>query len=319
MFSPIDIATFHTLSGGDIQEAVAISTGKMAIPSGLVDSLIEYCSCLDEDLLQEGINDPYILKAVFMAGGGGSGKGWVSGNMFSGLGVKVVNSDDVLEAFAANPQLRAKFKDLANLRPGQEFDLGKAADMASPEIQKQIRPKAKAVSKGQLGMYMQGRLGLILDSTGRTPETVFNTKKFLEKAGYDCSMVFVSVPVDTALSRNQQRARKVPEDVLVKAHAQIRKNVSAFKSAFGSNFHEIDNSDIKSGTTEIKTSSGKSVHISNVDAATSAMRKLGKKILSGKVKNPIGNEWISVQKKILALANAKTRQESIYALSLFTA
>jgi predicted kinase len=262
----------------------------------------------DDLLLSEGINDPYILKAVFMAGGGGSGKGWVSANMFSGMGLKVVNSDDILEAFSGNPQLRAKFKDLAAIRPGGTFDLGKAADMASPEIQQVIRPRAKQVAKGLLGLYMQGRLGLIIDSTGRQVDKVTTTKKALDEAGYDTSMVFVDVPIQTALARNLQRARKVPEDVLIKAHAEIRGNFGKFKSAFGGKFTMIDNSDIPQGTQEIKHGN-KTYHVANLDAVTSAMRKAGTKLVSGAVKNPRGKEWIEAQKKLLALSNKK---ESVY-------
>ena len=37
---------------------------------------------ITKPILQEGINDPGILKAVFLAGGPGSGKGFVSKGLF---------------------------------------------------------------------------------------------------------------------------------------------------------------------------------------------------------------------------------------------
>ena len=37
---------------------------------------------LEEDLIEEGINDPGILKAIFLAGGPGSGKGFISKGLF---------------------------------------------------------------------------------------------------------------------------------------------------------------------------------------------------------------------------------------------
>ena len=273
-----------------------------------------YLTELDQLLLSEGINDPFILKAVFMAGGGGSGKGWVSKNMFAGLGLKVVNSDDILEAFSGNPSLRAKFKDLANLRPGQKFDLGKASDMMSPDIQQQIRPRAKQLAKGLLGLYMKGRLGLIIDSTGRQIERVTKTKKLLEEAGYDTSMVFVEVPVETALDRNQQRARKVDPDILVAAHKTIRANKSEFKSAFGGNFAVVDNSDVKSGLITVPRPGGKEVSMTTLAAATSAMRSKGAKLISGPVKNPRGKEWIEAQQNVLKFAASKTESSYIDAL-----
>ena len=45
------------------------------------------------DQLQEGVYDPNIFKAFFLAGGPGSGKSFVVRKTTGGLGMKVVNSD----------------------------------------------------------------------------------------------------------------------------------------------------------------------------------------------------------------------------------
>ena len=62
-----------------------------------------------ESFLQEGVNDPGILKAFFMAGGPGSGKSYVAGELFAlpqsedygtvsyDNGLKLVNSDKNFE------------------------------------------------------------------------------------------------------------------------------------------------------------------------------------------------------------------------------
>ena len=57
------------------------------------------------ELLLEGVNDPGILKAVFLAGGPGSGKTYVAKGLFgiperlnvSQSGMKMVNSDKELK------------------------------------------------------------------------------------------------------------------------------------------------------------------------------------------------------------------------------
>ena len=57
-----------------------------------------------KDLLTEGVLDPGILKAVFLAGGPGSGKSFVAGEIFgipkkvnvSAFGLKLVNQDKEL-------------------------------------------------------------------------------------------------------------------------------------------------------------------------------------------------------------------------------
>ena len=60
---------------------------------------------LEEDILNEGARDPGIFKAIFLAGGPGSGKSFVAGQLFgipekinvSKYGLKMVNQDQELE------------------------------------------------------------------------------------------------------------------------------------------------------------------------------------------------------------------------------
>ena len=49
--------------------------------------------------LQEGLYDPNIFKAFFLAGGPGSGKSYVVKKSTGGTGMKIVNSDDVFEKY----------------------------------------------------------------------------------------------------------------------------------------------------------------------------------------------------------------------------
>ena len=48
-------------------------------------------------ILAEGVYDPGIFKAFFLAGGPGSGKTFVTQSAFAGTGLKVVNSDKIFE------------------------------------------------------------------------------------------------------------------------------------------------------------------------------------------------------------------------------
>ena len=52
----------------------------------------------EEENLQEGINDPNLFKAIFMAGGPGAGKSFVSTKATDVTqGLKVINSDTALQ------------------------------------------------------------------------------------------------------------------------------------------------------------------------------------------------------------------------------
>ena len=67
-------------------------------------SLIQLVEEIIQPFLFEGVDDPGILKAVFLAGGPGSGKGYVSKGLFgipktitvSAHGLKVINQDKEL-------------------------------------------------------------------------------------------------------------------------------------------------------------------------------------------------------------------------------
>ena len=58
--------------------------------------------------LQEGVYDPNILKAFFLAGGPGSGKSYVVKRTTGGLGMKILNSDDHFERLLKQAGLDAK-------------------------------------------------------------------------------------------------------------------------------------------------------------------------------------------------------------------
>ena len=55
--------------------------------------------------LSEGPNDPAIFKAIFLAGGPGSGKSYVANKLLTGQGLRPVNSDDVYEYLAQKKDL----------------------------------------------------------------------------------------------------------------------------------------------------------------------------------------------------------------------
>ena len=67
-----------------------------------MNKLTEYL--VEPFLIEEGVNDPGILKAVFLAGGPGSGKSFVAGGIYgipgkvnvSAYGLKLVNQDKEL-------------------------------------------------------------------------------------------------------------------------------------------------------------------------------------------------------------------------------
>jgi len=183
-----------------------------------------------QQYIAEGVYDPNIFKAFFLAGGPGSGKSWVSERTLSGMGLKVINSDN---AFA-----RALEKEKMSLNMATQD----AKEIARRD---EIRAKAKKLTGVQLRMALEGRLGLILDSTARDVTRIEQEANTLKHLGYDVHMVFVNTSLEVALKRNQMRARKVPDAIVMTNHRQVQNNIGKLQRIFGtSNFIVVDNNKV---------------------------------------------------------------------------
>ena len=174
----------------------------------------------------EGINDPYIFKAIFMAGGAGAGKSFVVRNVLGQFqGLKTLNNDNFL-------QYLMKQKGLSMKMPGKE-----------KTQRDKVRKTAKDLTSKQEQLYTDGRLGIVVDGTGRDLEKTGVIKGKLEDLGYDTMMIYVNTNLKTAIRRNYERERTVPLSVLKKNWNIVQNNIGQFQTMFGGNFHVFDNSD----------------------------------------------------------------------------
>ena len=80
-----------------------------------------------------------------------------------------------------------------------------------------IRKGAKEFVGKQIDQYIKGRLGLIIDATGRDYGIIQRQSSMLKLLGYDCYMVFVNTSLDVALERNRTRSRSIPEYIVSKS------------------------------------------------------------------------------------------------------
>jgi predicted kinase len=195
------------------------------------------------DLLIEGINDPGIFKAVFLAGGPGSGKSYVASQLFgipeklnvSAFGLKLVNQDTELENF-----LKKYFGSVdIDMMPD---DLFKQLTDPKSDDYSGMRTRTKELSKTRLELYKKGRLGVIIDGTGHKFKDVQKERQKLVKLGYDTFMVFVNTSLDIAQQRNEERPRVLPKDVVETYWNNVQKNMAFFQGMFGNaNFMLVDN------------------------------------------------------------------------------
>ena len=216
-----------------------------------------------------------------MAGGPGSGKSYVAGELFAlpksedygtvsyDNGLKLVNSDKNFEILLKK----------ANIDMAELMDL---KDKLPDEWQKamQVRNQAKRMTQNMQEMYVQGRLGMIIDGTGKNYKKIEGQVERLRSLGYDCYMVFVNTSLAVAQERNAARPRKLPKDMVTKMWDEVQQNIGKFQRLFkAKRFEIVDNSEY-----------GNSMPI---DLVSKEIRKFMKQPVS----NPLGKVWIEQERK----------------------
>jgi len=221
----------------------------------LESEMISIKESIIEKLILEGVDDPGILKCVFMAGGPGSGKSFTAMEIFgidkklkssfSATGLKSVNSDAAFEAGLKKNGIDPK--DLARI------------EKEEPELWDKItrhpdgiRDRAKQLTAKQKKFYEAGRLGMIIDGTGHVYSKIAKNKKHAESLGYDTYMVFVNTSLEVAKERNLQRDRVLPDDLLEKSWQDVQNNLGKFQNLFGGNFRIVDNTVYKPIAREVQ-------------------------------------------------------------------
>jgi len=198
------------------------------------------------DLL-EGVYDPGIFKAFFLAGGAGSGKSYSAekatgsaagkfewGEKKSTLkpgktgpyGLKVVNSDEQLE--------------YGLMQANMHSDFSKYTDDETMEKER-IREKGKKLTKKKEQLWINGRLGLIIDGTAKNPNKLSLQIKSLQDVGYDTYMIFVNTSLDIALQQNAGRKRRLPDEVVRLTWEEVQANKQQLANLFPGGFVEIVN------------------------------------------------------------------------------
>ena len=175
--------------------------------------------------ITEGVYDKGIFKAFFLAGGPGSGKTFVTQNVFAGSGLKIVNSDQQFER-------KLIAADYSLSMPPEEI-----------KGRERIRASAKRLTTDLMTNYLIGRLGLIIDGTARDYQLIERQVQLLRtQLGYDCYMIFINTSLDVALERNAGRIRRVPVDVTKQSWKTVQANMGKFQYLFGrKNFIILDN------------------------------------------------------------------------------
>jgi len=236
-------------------------------------------------VIQEGVYDPGILKAVFTAGGPGSGKSYLADVVFGvrtpnakpffenasfvgANGLKYVNSDRFFERELAKLGINPKdLQDISELPSDELWDIVQSAD--EPE-------SARNIAKGHLGklrdLYEQNRLGMLIDGTGGKFDKMVREKNLAEAMGYDTYMLFVDTSLPVAIERDANRSRTLGPELVEEIWQSVQDNKERYKELYGDNFSIVENS--------------------VYGPPPQAVIKKINNFVNAPVQNPIGQAWI---------------------------
>ena len=226
-----------------------------------------------QSFVQEGVFDPGIFKAIFLAGGPGSGKSYVAGKTTGGLGLKLINSDDTLERLLKKHNVPLDFATMSpDMTDKKDMLRGRAKELTFG----QLRVKGYK-GKGALDHYIAGRLGLIIDGTGRDFDDIHRQASYLKRMGYDTYMIFVNTSEQVAQERNAARPRKLKPEMVKQMWLAVQQNIGKFQSYFRpTNFIVVDN------------------HKAGEDIFNKVSKRI-RGLVKKKVTNPIAIQWIAAQ------------------------
>ena len=151
-----------------------------------------------------------------------------------------------------------------------------------------------AFTKKMQKNYLIGRLGQVIDGTGKDYDKMKNYKELYDNMGYDSYMVFVNTSLEVALERNQKRERKLDDTMVKNMWQEVQDNLGKFQKLFGvSNMLIIDNSEFGG------------------DLLKDVEVEINKRLKSP-IKNPLGRKWMEMQLKAKKMNEAAGDGYKVY-------
>lgn len=162
-------------------------------------------------MINEGRNDKYNQKAIFVIGGPGSGKSTINKSLKSSFGLQIVDFDIYYEFLSKKSN-----KELNYEKDERLF-------------------KSLSMREKRLLHIAQEQLGVIIDGTGRRFQKIRETWQLLKSHDYDCFLIFVETDLGTSQDRNYMRSRVLNPEVVYTLTKATMDNKNHLIKLFGSN------------------------------------------------------------------------------------
>ena len=176
-------------------------------------------------------------------------------------GFVIVNPDDWYEPFLLDAgisldvgEFTQRYFDIVSaIKEGEKSGIDttelqeKRAELR-PTMQENMRlfSKARKMAAEEAARLSSEGVDFIIDGTGGNYRQIANLNDVYKNMGYNTAMIYISIPEETSVERNDQRGRqgkrRIHPDAVRRSHKSVTSNLDAYQELFGQNFFRIDNS-----------------------------------------------------------------------------
>lgn len=196
-------------------------------------SFKEYNSYLREAQLDEAVITlggrmyPNFGQVVILAGGAGSGKGFVTDNLIAVEG-KTLDVDELKKLSIRSTKFSQKVKDELGVDI-KDFDLKNPAMVSKLHeivggVYNLPNRQQRALFSSILSAHEDRKPNILFDVTLKGLGKLEEISRSVQELGYkkeDIHIVWVVNSFEVAIEQNQQRARVVPEEILIDTHEGV--------------------------------------------------------------------------------------------------
>lgn len=172
-------------------------------------------------------------RAIFVCGAGGSGKSTYIKEKLKNY--KHIDVDIFYEKLLKNTGLHLKIKEFSK----EELS-----------IANQLFEQASNQNHRFLLECIQNKIDVVIESIGRDVDYILEQRNYLEKNGYQTSMIMIYKELDVCIDRVEKRERSYSKNVTIKSWNESYKNIENYKTEFRDKFYLI-NDDYESITESV--------------------------------------------------------------------
>ena len=180
--------------------------------------------------------DQSLNNFVVIAGGPGAGKSFITKNLINLNNIKEFNVDQV-RVMTAKKLWGDEWQQMISTPEGYQKILDMTYTTSDP------RNLTVKYLKNFLGVDREQAVNVVYDAGGGQEQVMKDVHKIAKDSGMITNLVYVRTPLELAQTRNDERPRSLPDDMVAQYHQQVKDNMRNLIPLFD-NVWIVDNKEL---------------------------------------------------------------------------